>query len=1328
MLIISGTSALSRFRLEKLLTELQAIQPGIAGLSARYQHFVQLAAVLPNEQQAMLQRLLDYGYTDLLANATDGSYWAGVAADSGYASIWVAPRTGAISPWSSKASEIAVRCGLTQVLRIERGIEYRLTSSAVLSAAERQQLATLLHDRMTQQVLEDAAQLDLFAEHQPAALQTVAVIEQGRAALLAANTELGLALSSDEIDYLFHSFSQLGRNPTDVELMMFAQANSEHCRHKIFNADWNIDGEVQAKSLFAMIRNTYDQDREKNILSAYSDNASVMVGSLAQVFIRDAESHHYGYVEEYAHILMKVETHNHPTAISPHPGAATGSGGEIRDEGATGRGSATKAGLTGFSVSHLKIPGYAQPWETENGKPERIANALDIMLQGPIGGAAFNNEFGRPNIAGYFRSFEQAAETGADNQFRGYHKPIMLAGGMGNIRPMLVDKHPIPAGSLIIILGGPAMLIGLGGGAASSQTSGESSAELDFASVQRENPEMERRCQEVINHCNSLGDNTPVISIHDIGAGGLSNAVPEIIHDCDRGGTFELRRVQNADKSMAPMQIWCNEAQERYVVAIKPERLAQFEAFCEREHCLYAVIGAATDAEHLTLSDEWLGGKPVDLPMSVLFGKPPKMQKNVQRLSKQLPELQLQSVELAEAIKRVLAFPAVADKSFLIHIGDRSVTGLVARDQMVGPWQIPVADVGVTASGFYAYSGEAMALGERTPLALIDGPASGRMAIGEALTNLAAARIGDIRDVKLSANWMAAAGSPGEDAVLYDTVKAVGMELCPELGIAIPVGKDSLSMKTVWKEADVEKTMTSPLSLIITAFAPVLDVRKTLTPQLQNVDSVLLLIDLGQGKNRLGGSVLAQVYNQLGNQAPDLDDADLFKAFFTAVQELNEQGLLLAYHDRADGGLLATVAEMLFAGRVGVDLILGGVASGLYTETEAAIITTAILNSDLGVSGLGSDVLSALFNEELGVVIQVQIDQLPVVTALLRDAGLDKHTHLIGKRATGQQLRIFHNQREVYAASRAELQQNWSEVSYRMQALRDNPDSARQQFERIADDNDPGLSVQLSFDPNENIVACLNSPKSPKVAILREQGVNGHVEMAAAFDRAGFAAIDVHMTDIISGRVSLAEFTGLAACGGFSYGDVLGAGGGWAKSILFNPKARAEFQAFFARQDTFALGVCNGCQMMSGLKEIIPGAEHWPQFKRNLSEQFEARVAMVKVQASPSIFFKGMVDSLLPVVVAHGEGRAEFAATPDLAQVALSYVDNYGQTTTAFPANPNGSPQGITGLTTADGRFTIMMPHPERCFRSIQNSWHPADWQEDGAWLRMFRNARVWVG
>ncbi len=1307
MLTIPGTAALSSFRIEQLLGRLQSLDSRITAVSAHYVHFARLDGELGDAQLQMLKRLLDYG--DTTPSDASGT----VERDaSRLTALWVVPRLGTISPWSSKATEIAERCGLSVVKRLERGVHYTFAGSVPPETRIMRQIAGLLHDRMTQQVVfaESAADSrdapralpqDLFAGHEPKPLQTVAVIEQGRDALVQANSQLGLALSADEIDYLTASFSKLGRNPTDVELMMFAQANSEHCRHKIFNAGWTIDGEEQAKSLFAMIRNTHGLNPQ-NILSAYSDNASVIAGPQTEVFIRDANSHAYGYVTEAAHILMKVETHNHPTAISPHPGAATGSGGEIRDEGATGRGSATKAGLTGFSVSHLRIPGMQQPWEADNGKPERIASALQIMLEGPIGGAAFNNEFGRPNIAGYFRSFEQAAETGEPHQYRGYHKPIMIAGGMGNIRPMLVDKHPIPAGSLIIILGGPAMLIGLGGGAASSQTSGESAAELDFASVQRENPEMERRCQEVINHCNSLGDDTPIISIHDIGAGGLSNAVPEIIHDCNRGGRFELRKVHNADKGMSPMQIWCNEAQERYVVAIKPESLALFQSFCEREHCLYAVIGEATDAEHLTLSDSWWGGNAVDIPMSVLFGKPPKMHRDVKRLAKILPALQLAEVKPAEAVKRVLAFPAVADKSFLIHIGDRSVTGLVARDQMVGPWQIPVADVAVTASGFYAHSGEAMAMGERTPLALIDGPASGRMAIGEALTNLAAARIDKINDIKLSANWMAAAGSPGEDAVLFDTVRAVGMELCPALGIAIPVGKDSLSMKSVWKDGVVDKTMTAPISLIITAFAPVKDIRKTLTPQLKNEDSSLVLIDLGQGKNRLGGSVLAQVYNQLGNQSPNLDDVELFKTFFNTMQRLNEQDLLLAYHDRADGGLLATVAEMLFAGRLGVELDL---------------------------TGLGGDMLGTLFNEELGAVIQVKTGRLDSVTGLLTQAGLGDCSHIIGKVVAGQQLRISHGGAEVYCASRAELQQIWSQVSYSMQALRDNPDCARQQFERIADDNDPGLSVSLSFDVNDNVAAKFIDAEKPKVAILREQGVNGHVEMAAAFDRAGFAAVDVHMTDIISGRTSLAGFTGLVACGGFSYGDVLGAGGGWAKSILFNGKARDEFAAFFARPDTFGLGVCNGCQMMSGLKDIIPGAEHWPQFKRNTSEQFEARVAMVKIQESPSIFFAGMAGSLLPVVVAHGEGRAEFGAqNPADAAVALTYVDNYGRETTGFPANPNGSPQGITGLTSRDGRFTIMMPHPERCFRAAQNSWHPDEWREDGAWLRMFRNARVWVG
>jgi len=1290
MLKISGTSALSKFRIQKLVADLQAVDPAISAVSAVYTHFVETNAPLSTEHSTILHKLLDYG--SALDNHEQPSKQV----------FWVAPRSGTISPWSSKATEIAQRCGLNTVARLERGVEYNVYSSAMISEDNIQKIHALVHDRMTQSIVIDIESAELFAHHEPKPLETVAIIEQGKEALVQANSSLGLALSEDEIDYLADRFQSLGRDPSDVELMMFAQANSEHCRHKIFNASWTIDGVDEAKSLFGMIRNTADKNPE-GILSAYSDNASVAEGSNAAVFIRNAKTGEYTYTQEDAHLLMKVETHNHPTAIAPHSGAATGSGGEIRDEGATGRGSATKAGLTGFTVSHLKIPEFAQPWETDFGKPERIASALDIMLDGPIGGAAFNNEFGRPNIAGYFRSFEQVVEGAQGEKLSGYHKPIMIAGGMGNIRPMLVDKHAIPAGSLIIILGGPAMLIGLGGSAASSQTSGEGAAELDFASVQRENPEMERRCQEVINHCNSLGDSTPIVSIHDIGAGGLSNAVPEIIHDCERGGRFDLRKVNNDDKGMSPMQIWCNEAQERYVVAIRPESLDLFESFCEREHCLYAVIGEATDEEHLTLSDELFGNKPVDIPMSVLFGNSPKLHRDVKHVDVKQKDLDFSKLEFKEAVKRVLSFPAVADKSFLIHIGDRSVTGLVVRDQMVGPWQIPVADVAVTASGFQAITGEAMAMGERTPLAIVNAPASGRMAIAESLTNLAAARIESLNKVKISANWMAAAGSEGEDAALFDTVKTVGMEVCPELGIAIPVGKDSLSMKTVWSDdGGREKTMTSPLSLIITAFAPVTDVSKTLTPELKNEDSVLMLIDLGQGKNRLAGSVLAQVYQQMGNEVPDLDDVALFKAFFNSIQTLNNDDKLLAYHDRSDGGLLATLAEMTFAGRKGAEVEL---------------------------DRLGDDPLATLFNEELGAVVQVKQSDCDAVLDVFEAAGLGACTHIIGwVTEEAQKFTVSYDGETLYSASRAEMQAIWSEVSYRMQALRDNPDCAKQQFERISDDKDPGLTAQLSFDVNENITAPFSSSR-PRVAILREQGVNGHVEMAAAFDKAGFTSIDVHMTDIINGRVSLKDFVGLVACGGFSYGDVLGAGGGWAKSILFNERARSEFSGFFERSDTFGLGVCNGCQMLSGLKELIPGAEHWPKFMRNTSEQFEARVSMVKVQGSPSILLKGMEGSKIPVVIAHGEGRAEFSDhNQQQALVALSYVDNYGEETTDFPMNPNGSPDGITGLTTTDGRFTIMMPHPERCFRTLQNSWQPSDWAEDGAWLRMFRNARVWVG
>jgi len=1290
MYTLSGTSALSTFRIQKLITDLQVLDPNITDISAHFVHFVELSAELTTKQSEILKKLLTYETGNLIQVSSEETL-----------TYWVIPRPGTISPWSSKATEIAQRCGLERVIRLERGIEYHLQTRSNWNPEQSIQIQALLHDRMTQVVVDDIETLDLFAHHEPRPLDRVDVIAQGKEALVVANSHLGLALSEDEIDYLADTFIGLQRNPTDVELMMFAQANSEHCRHKIFNASWTIDGVDEAKSLFSMIRNTAEKNSE-GILSAYSDNASVAQGSTTDVFIRHPHTGEYSYITEDAHLLMKVETHNHPTAISPYSGAATGSGGEIRDEGATGRGSATKAGLTGFTVSHLKIPDFAQPWEHDFGKPERIASALEIMLDAPVGGAAFNNEFGRPNIAGYFRSFEQLVESSKGDQLSGYHKPIMIAGGMGNIRPMLVDKHKIPAGSLIVILGGPAMLIGLGGSAASSQASGESAAELDFASVQRENPEMERRCQEVINHCNALGDDTPVVSIHDIGAGGLSNAVPEIIHDCEQGGDFELRKVNNDDKGMSPMQIWCNEAQERYVVAIKPEALELFESFCAREHCLYAVIGKATDAEHLSLSDEFFGNKPVDLPMSVLFGKSPKLHRDVTHVKKEHKALDFSGLEMSEAVKRVLSFPAVADKSFLIHIGDRSVTGLVNRDQMVGPWQVPVADVAVTATGFHAITGEAMAMGERTPLAVVNAPASGRMAIAESLTNLAAARINSLKDIKISANWMAAAGSAGEDAELFDTVKTVGMDVCPELGIAIPVGKDSLSMKTVWQEDGREKTMTSPLSLIITAFAPVTDITRTLTPELKNEDSVLILLDLGQGKNRLGGSVLAQVYQQMGDEVPDLDNADVLKAFFNSIQALNSDDKLLAYHDRSDGGLLATIAEMIFAGRRGAELEL---------------------------DRLGDDPLAALFNEELGAVIQVKQSDCDAVLDVFQAAGLEDCTQLIGwVTEETQQLNISYKGDIIVAAQRAELQQIWSEVSYRMQALRDNPDCAKQQYARIADDKDPGLTATLSFNVHEDIAAPFAAVR-PRVAILREQGVNGHVEMAAAFDKAGFTSIDVHMTDIISGRVSLKDFVGLVACGGFSYGDVLGAGGGWAKSILFNEVAKNEFANFFQRTNTFGLGVCNGCQMLSGLKELIPGAEHWPAFKRNISEQFEARVAMVKIAESPSILLKGMAGSQLPVVIAHGEGRAEFSGDAQAQSlVALNYVDNYGELTTDFPMNPNGSPEGITGLTTTDGRFTIMMPHPERCFRTLQNSWQPSDWAEEGAWLRLFRNARVWVG
>ena len=1297
MLILAGSVALSDFRRTKLLNTLQAAVPSVTAIKAEYTHFVRANRDLSADEQARLKTLLTY-------EEVQGDHQF-----SGTLFV-VTPRAGTISPWSSKATDIAHNCGLSMIERIERGIAYDVQTSQALSDTERDTLAALLHDRMTEMVLNDLQDaVVLFSEAEPAPLRYVDITGDAKTALAQANKDWGLALSADEIDYLAENYAELGRNPTDVELMMFAQANSEHCRHKIFNADWVIDGKAQPKSLFGMIRNTY-QHAPDGILSAYKDNASVVEGPLATRFFPDAKTGEYHYTNEPVHLLMKVETHNHPTAISPFPGAATGSGGEIRDEGATGIGSKPKAGLCGFSVSNLRIPGYEQPWEQDFGKPGRIVSALDIMLEGPIGAAAFNNEFGRPNIAGYFRTFEMLVPGAKGTELRGYHKPIMIAGGMGNIRDGNIEKKSLPEGTPIVVLGGPAMLIGLGGGAASSMASGTSAENLDFASVQRGNPEMERRCQEVIDRCVALGKDNPILSIHDVGAGGISNAIPEIINDAGRGGRFELRTVPNDEPGMSPMEIWCNEAQERYVLAIAEDKLDTFRALCERERAVYAVVGTATVEQQLLVGDSLFDNNPVNLPMNVLLGKPPKMLRNVNHLTFHKPEVDLSHINLADAVERVLQLPTVASKSFLITIGDRTVTGMVARDQMVGPWQVPVADVAVTSTDYHTYFGEAMAMGERTPIALVNPAASGRMAIGEAITNIAAASIDNLRNIRLSANWMAAAGYPGEDAALFDTVKAVGEELCPRLGLAIPVGKDSLSMKTVWQQGDEAREMTAPLSLIISAFSPVTDIRKTLTPQLRTDkgDTDLILVDLGKGRNRLAASALAQVYGQVGHQAPDLENPDALKAFFNAIQDLRAEGLILAYHDRADGGLLATLAEMSFAGHTGLTVCVGQFSEQL---------------------------LPALFNEELGAVLQVKHCDTDTVLEVFREAGLSHCTHVIGELNDSDELVITFAHQEVYRASRAKLQQLWSETSYRLQALRDNADCAAQEFERLSDAKDPGLSVKASFNPDDDIAApYIKTGVRPAVAILREQGVNGQVEMAAAFDRACFKAVDVHMTDIISGRVSLKDFKGMVACGGFYYGDVLGAGGGWAKTILMNPQASDEFAAFFARQDSFGLGVCNGCQMYAQLRDMIPGAAHWPRFYRNRSEQFEARYATVEVLKSPSLFLQGMEGSVLPIAIAHGEGRAVFDQGVNPADVmaeglvGLRYVDNYGSATEHYPENPNGSPLGITGLSTQDGRFTIMMPHPERLFRAVQHSWLPEGWGDDGAWLRMFRNARVWVG
>jgi phosphoribosylformylglycinamidine synthase len=1297
MLILRGAPALSAFRHGKLLEQLTSKVPAVTGLYAEFAHFAEVSGVLNADEEQVLARLLKYG-PSVPVQEPSGRLFLSI------------PRFGTISPWSSKASDIARNCGLAKIQRIERGLAYYV--SGELNAAEAQLVADLLHDRMTQLVLDNLeGAAALFSHAQPKPLTAVDILGGGRAALEKANVELGLALAEDEIDYLVTSFNGLGRNPHDIELMMFAQANSEHCRHKIFNASWDIDGQAQEKSLFGMIKNTYQMHSE-GVLSAYKDNASVIVGSVAGRFFPDPETRQYGATQEPVHILMKVETHNHPTAISPFSGASTGSGGEIRDEGATGRGAKPKAGLTGFTVSNLNIPGFEQPWEVPYGKPERIVTALDIMIEGPLGGAAFNNEFGRPALTGYFRTFEQAIQTPRGEEVRGYHKPIMLAGGMGNIRADHVQKAEITVGAKLIVLGGPAMLIGLGGGAASSVATGASSADLDFASVQRENPEMERRCQEVIDRCWQLGDNNPIAFIHDVGAGGISNAFPELVNDGGRGGRFELRNVPNDEPGMAPHEIWSNESQERYVLAVSAVDFERFKAICERERCPFAVVGEATEEPHLTVTDSHFANTPVDMPLEVLLGKPPRMHRSAAREAELGDDFDASTLAIDEAVTRVLHHPAVASKSFLITIGDRTITGLVARDQMVGPWQVPVADCAVTATSFDVYTGEAMAMGERTPLALLDAAASGRMAIGETLTNLAASHIEKISDIKLSANWMAAAGHPGEDARLYDTVKAVGMELCPELGITIPVGKDSMSMKTQWRDEGTDKSVTSPLSLVVTGFAPVSDIRKTLTPQLRmdKGETDLILIDLGRGQNRLGASILTQVYGKLGTQAPDVDDAEDLKAFFAVIQGLNADGHILSYHDRSDGGLMVTALEMAFAGHCGLNLFLDALADDR------------------------SELAAVLFNEELGAVIQVHQDATPEVLAQFSAAGLGDCVAVIGQPVNSDDVAISFNGQPVFGGQRRLLQRQWAQTSYQIQRLRDNVQCAEQEFDALLEEDNPGLSAKLGFDVNQDISApYIRKGVRPQIAVLREQGVNGQVEMAAAFDRAGFNAIDVHMSDILSGRVSLDEFKGLVACGGFSYGDVLGAGEGWAKSILFNSRARDGFQAFFERKDSFSLGVCNGCQMMSNLHELIPGTEFWPHFVRNRSEQFEARVAMVQVQESASIFLQGMAGSRMPIAIAHGEGHAEFENEEALLEadlsgcVAMRFIDNHGKVTETYPANPNGSPRGITGLTSRDGRVTIMMPHPERVFRAVQNSWKPDDWQEDAGWMRMFRNARVWV-
>ncbi|WP_027814671.1 phosphoribosylformylglycinamidine synthase [Paraburkholderia bannensis] len=1353
-----GASALSDFRQTRLLDTLQRIDANIVGVHGQYLHFVNSATPLSADDSAKIEALMHYGAPFAAAQERGSAV-----------TFLVVPRFGTVSPWASKATDIAHHCGLEQVRRIERGVEYTvilksglLGGKKTLSDDAHEQVAAALHDRMTESVApsRDAA-LHLFDELPARPMQTVDVLGHGRAALETANGELGLALADDEIDYLVENFTKLGRNPTDVELMMFAQANSEHCRHKIFNASWTIDGQDQDLSLFAMIRNT-EKISPQGTIVAYSDNSSIMEGAVAERWFPrksgadGAPGEQYGRHTELTHTLMKVETHNHPTAISPFAGAATGSGGEIRDEGATGRGARPKAGLTGFTVSNLDLPDARETWENARdaavplahrnpadasgaqatyGRPDRIASPLQIMIDGPLGGAAFNNEFGRPNLGGYFRVYEQNVA----GTVRGYHKPIMIAGGLGNISDQHTHKHDLPAGSLLIQIGGPGMRIGMGGGAASSMATGTNTAELDFDSVQRGNPEIERRAQEVINSCWQLGEANPILSIHDVGAGGLSNAFPELVDGADKGARFELRKVQLEESGLSPREIWSNESQERYVLAIAPADLPAFEAICARERCPFAVVGVATDARELKLidTDEQAlaangGHQPVDMPMDILLGKPPRMHRNVEHASTPLVPVDVTGISLDEVAKSVLRHPTVGSKSFLITIGDRSVGGMNVRDQMVGPWQVPVADCAITALDYAGFKGEAMTMAERTPLAVINAPASGRMAVGEAITNIASAPIASLDKLKLSANWMAACGAPGEDAALYDTVKAIGMELCPALGIGIPVGKDSLSMRTKWNDEGVAKEVVAPVSLIISAFAPVEDVRRHLTPQLRRIDevgeSVLISIDLGRGKNRMGGSIFAQVTQQVGNDAPDVDSAEDLKQFFNAIQKLNANEQVLAYHDRSDGGLWATVCEMAFAGHTGVSLNV----DMLTLDGEHGTDFGDAKDWAKQTSGRRDDrTLRALFSEELGAVIQVPATQRDAVMAVLREHNLSVCSNVIGTLNNRDSIEIYRDAKRIFEAPRAELHRVWSEVSWRIARLRDNPACADAEYDALLDAADPGMQPTLTFDAAEDIAApFIGKGARPRVAILREQGVNSHLETAYAFDRAGFDAHDVHMSDLLEGRATLADFAGAVACGGFSYGDVLGAGEGWAKTIRFNAQLADMFAAFFGREDTFALGICNGCQMLSSLASMIPGAEAWPKFTRNKSEQFEARFSLAEVQSSPSIFFAGMEGSRIPVAVAHGEGFADFSQQGDISKVAVAmrYVDHRGQPTEGYPFNPNGSPQGITSVTTADGRFTVLMPHMERVHRTVTMSWHPEGWGEASPWLRAFQNARKWVG